>query len=94
MPNHRFQSPAMQRFPHLLALALAVASSIAAAPAVIAAPDPAAQGGTKAMFATKAEAAAAAKQFHCQGAHRMGAMWMPCASHGDATGSHSSPMAH
>ncbi len=46
------------------------------------------------MFATKAEAEAAAKQFHCQGAHKMGEMWMPCASHGDATGSHSSPLAH
>lgn len=84
----------MHRFPRLLALAVAVASSLAAAPGVIAAPDPAAPGGTKAMFATKAEAEAAAKQFHCQGAHKMGEMWMPCASHGDATGSHSSPLAH
>ena len=84
----------MHRFSHLLILAAAVASSLAAAPAVIAAPDPASQGGIKAMFTTKAEAEAAAKQFHCQGAHRMGEMWMPCASHGDATGSHSSPMAH
>jgi hypothetical protein len=46
------------------------------------------------MFATKAEAEAAAKQFHCQGAHKMGTLWMPCASHGDATGSHSGSMAH
>ncbi len=84
----------MHRFPRLLALAVAVASSLAAAPGVIAASDPAALGGTKAMFATKAEAEAAAKQFHCQGAHKMGEMWMPCASHGDATGSHSSPLAH
>ena len=84
----------MSRFHPLLALAAAITSSLAAPPAVIAVPDPAAQKGTKAMFATKAEAEAAAKQFHCQGAHKMGAMWMPCASHGAATGSHGSPMAH
>ena len=84
----------MPSFHPLLALAAAIASSLAAAPGVIAAPDPAAPGGTKAMFATKAEAEAAAKQFHCQGAHKMGSLWMPCASHGDATGSHSGSMAH
>ena len=84
----------MSRFHPVLALAAAMASSLAAPPAVIAVPDPAAQEGTKAMFATKAEAEAAAKQFHCQGAHKMGAMWMPCASHDDATGSHGSPTAH
>lgn len=60
----------------------------------MAAPDQGAQGGTKAMFATKAEAEAAAKQFNCKGAHKMGEMWMPCASHGAATGTHASPMAH
>ena len=84
----------MRGFTRLLALAAAVGSSLTAIPAVIAAPDPAAQGGTKAMFATKAEAEAAAKQFNCKGAHQMGDKWMPCASHGDATGMHASPMAH
>ena len=78
----------------VLALAAAVGSSLCGVPAVLAAPDSAAQGGTKAMFATKAEAEAAAKQFNCKGAHKMGEMWMPCASHGDATGTHASPMAH
>jgi hypothetical protein len=78
----------------LMALAAAVGHSLCGAPAVLAAPDPAAQGGTKAMFATKAEAEAAAKQFNCKGAHKMGEMWMPCASHGAATGTPVSPMAH
>ena len=46
------------------------------------------------MFATKAEAETAAKQFHCQGAHNMGDLWMPCANHGADTGSHSGHVAH
>jgi hypothetical protein len=46
------------------------------------------------MFATKAEAEAAAMQFSCKGAHKMGNQWMPCASHGEASGGHSSPAAH
>jgi hypothetical protein len=46
------------------------------------------QGPLKAMFSTKAEAEAAAKQFHCTGAHPMGNQWMPCASHGAASGGH------
>ncbi len=78
----------------LLALAAALGAWLGAAPAAMAAPDPTGPGGTKAMFATKAEAEAAAKQFHCQGAHKMGTLWMPCASPGDATGSHSGSMAH
>ena len=78
----------------LLVLTAALAAWLGAAPAAMAAADPSGQGGTKAMFATKAEAEAAAKQFHCQGAHQMGTLWMPCASHGAATGSHSGPMAH
>ena len=78
----------------LLALTAALGACLCAAPAAMAAPDPSGQGGTKAMFATKAEAEAAAKQFHCQGAHKMGTMWMPCASHADATGTHSGPKAH
>lgn len=48
-------------------------------------------GAQQAVFATKAEAEAAAKHFNCQGAHRMGHQWMPCASHGEATGGTSSP---
>jgi hypothetical protein len=48
----------------------------------------ASQGARKAIFATNAEAEAAAGQFHCQGAHRMGDQWMPCASHGEAGGGH------
>ena len=78
----------------LLALAAALGACLGAAPSALAAPDPSGQGGTKAMFATKAEAEAAAKQFHCQGAHKMGTLWMPCASHADTTGSHSGPKAH
>jgi len=78
----------------LLALAAALGACLCAAPAAIAAPDPSGQAGTKAIFATKAEAEAAAKQFHCQGAHKMGDLWMPCANHGAATGSHSGHVAH
>jgi len=52
------------------------------------------QGGQQAMFKTKAEAEAAAKKFNCKGAHKMGEMWMPCASHGEASGTMSSPAAH
>jgi hypothetical protein len=76
------------------ALTAALCAGLGAAPAALAAPDPSGQGGTKAMFATKAEAEAAAKQFHCQGAHKMGTLWMPCATHADTTGSHSGPKAH
>ena len=78
----------------LLVLTAALAAWLGAAPAAMAAADPSGQGGPKATFATKAEAEAAAKQFHCQGAHKMGTLWMPCASHGAATGSHSGSMAH
>ncbi|WP_411875938.1 hypothetical protein [Vulcanococcus limneticus] len=52
------------------------------------------QGAKKAMFKTKAEAEAAAKSFNCQGAHKMGNQWMPCASHGEASGSQSTTSAH
>ncbi|WP_269622642.1 DUF3721 domain-containing protein [Prochlorococcus marinus] len=34
-----------------------------------------------AVFNTKTEAENAAKQFGCEGAHRMGNMWMPCKTH-------------
>ena len=38
----------------------------------------------QAMFKTEAEAQAAAPGFGCEGAHRMGEMWMVCGKHGDA----------
>lgn len=52
------------------------------------------QGAQKAMFNTKAEAEAAARQFKCKGAHKMGNQWMPCASHGEASGGVSGPASH
>lgn len=39
------------------------------------------QGATPALFDTKREAEAAAKNFNCTGAHKMGDQWMPCKSH-------------
>ena len=36
---------------------------------------------TRALFDTKEEAAQAAKNFNCTGAHKMGNKWMPCKSH-------------
>ncbi len=36
---------------------------------------------TPALFNTKAEAEQAAKNFNCNGAHKMGEKWMPCKSH-------------
>lgn len=84
----------MNSFALKLTLAATFGACLCAAPGAMAAPNPSGQTGTKAMFATKAEAEAAAKQFHCQGAHKMGNLWMPCANHGAATGNHNSPMAH
>ena len=40
------------------------------------------------MFKTEAEAKAAAPGFGCEGAHRMGDMWMVCEKHGDANSQH------
>lgn len=53
-------------------------------------------GPQKALFDTQAEAEAAARHFNCTGAHRMGNQWMPCASHGEASGGHGTltPMGH
>ncbi|MEB3331958.1 MAG: hypothetical protein VKI83_05650 [Synechococcaceae cyanobacterium] len=51
-------------------------------------PATAATAPRQALFRTRAEAEAAASQFHCSGAHRMGQLWMPCAGHGQASGSH------
>ena len=42
----------------------------------------------QAMFKTEAEAQAAAPGFGCEGAHRMGEMWMVCANHTDANSHH------
>ena len=42
----------------------------------------------QAMFKTEAEAKAAASGFGCEGAHRMGDMWMVCGNHGDANSQH------
>ncbi len=57
---------------------------------------PSGQAAQQAMFNTKAEAEAAAPRFHCSGAHPMGHQWMPCASHGAASGGHgtATPMGH
>ena len=38
----------------------------------------------QAMFKTKKEAEAAASDFGCEGAHRMGSMWMVCSQHDKA----------
>ena len=48
---------------------------------------------TRALFDTREEAAKAAKNFNCTGAHKMGNKWMPCKSHdaheeGEKHGSH------
>jgi hypothetical protein len=41
-----------------------------------------------AIYSSKTEAEnAARKHFNCTGAHPMGKQWMPCAKHGQATGS-------
>ena len=45
-------------------------------------------GPKQAMFKTEAEAQAAAPGFGCEGAHRMGEMWMVCANHTDANSHH------
>ena len=42
----------------------------------------------QAMFKTEAEAKAAAPGFGCEGAHRMGEMWMVCTQHSDADSHH------
>ncbi len=36
---------------------------------------------TRALFDTREEAAKAAKNFNCTGAHKMDNKWMPCKSH-------------
>ncbi len=39
------------------------------------------KSATPALFNSKVEAEAAAKDFNCSGAHKMGDKWMPCKSH-------------
>lgn len=77
MPNARLQH---------LAATLAGALSVAAS-TTLGTYAQANSGGAPAMYATKAEAEAAAKQhFNCTGAHQMGNKWMPCATHGQSSG--------
>ena len=72
-------APLMKRL-LLLALASACLPSLACAQTTNA-------GAVPAMYATKAEAEAAAKKhFNCTGAHPMGNQWMPCATHGQSSG--------
>jgi hypothetical protein len=80
-----------RRRPLLRALAVVAGLCTAAGPALA---QHAGHGAQQAVFATKAEAEAAAKHFHCKGAHKMGNQWMPCASHGEGTGGASSPSSH
>lgn len=70
-----------------LAAAAGLLAALSGAPALA---QTTGQGPQKATFATKAEAEAAAKNFNCKGAHQMGSMWIPCASHGETKGGSSS----
>ena len=75
------QAPAVRRLPRLFSL-IAIATGIQLIGAA-----QANTGAVPAMYATKAEAEAAAKKhFNCTGAHQMGNQWMPCATHGQSTG--------
>ena len=51
---------------------------------------------SRALFDTREEAAKAAKNFNCTGAHKMGDKWMPCKSHADheEKGNHESHTGH
>ena len=86
--------PQPQRRSLLMALLGGCLSSLI--PAQAWAQQPSGQAAQQAMFNTKAEAEAAAPRFHCSGAHPMGNQWMPCASHGAASGGHgtATPMGH
>jgi hypothetical protein len=46
-------------------------------------PCPAAEVPLRALYDTREDAEAAAPAFGCEGAHRMGSRWMPCAEHHD-----------
>tara|TARA_Y100001968_G_C18973104_1_gene533226 strand:+ start:299 stop:532 length:234 start_codon:yes stop_codon:yes gene_type:complete len=41
------------------------------------------KGPIPALFNTREEAENAAKNFNCEGAHKMGDKWMPCEKHKD-----------
>ncbi|MCX5949244.1 MAG: hypothetical protein NTY67_14090 [Cyanobacteria bacterium] len=69
---------------HLLAVVLGGAFCTLN-PTMALAQQPAGSAPQPALFNTKAEAEAAAKTFHCTGAHLMGRQWMPCAGHGGAS---------
>ena len=43
---------------------------------------------TQALFNSRIEAERAAKNFNCTGAHKMGDLWMPCATHDALEGNH------
>ena len=75
------QAPAVRRLPQLFSL-IAITTGIQLIGAA-----QANTGGVPAMYATKAQAEAAAKKhFNCTGAHPMGNQWMPCATHGQSSG--------
>ena len=75
------QAPAVRRLPQLFSL-IAITTGIQLIGAA-----QANTGGVPAMYATKAQAEAAAKKhFNCTGAHPMGDQWMPCATHGQSSG--------
>ena len=81
---------------HLLAVVLGGAFCTLI-PTMALAQQPGGSAPQPALFNTKAEAEAAAKTFHCTGAHLMGRQWMPCAGHSGAShgsGSGSSGSGH
>ena len=73
---------------HLLLAATTIGALAGGLAPGVAGPQPASNDARKASFDTRKEAEAAASQFHCQGAHRMGNQWMPCASHRESGGGH------
>ncbi|MCT0209448.1 MAG: hypothetical protein DCF18_10260 [Cyanobium sp.] len=75
------------RVPALTLAALTVLFATARPGFTSSTPSSAKDGGVQAVFATQQEAEAAAPRFGCKGAHRMGNVWMACASHPPAGGS-------
>ena len=84
----------MPRQPWLLACAAAATAASAAAPGLPALAQAQGQAAQRALFNSRAEAEAAARHFNCEGAHRMGNQWMPCASHAGASGQNAKPSHH
>ena len=69
----------------MLHVVMAVAAVSSIAPLIACAEHlPLQQSARPGLYATKAEAEAAAKNFNCSGAHRMGNQWMPCSTHPSA----------